>query len=185
MRDIIIIFVLCVVAIVIGGWMYFGMPDQPFVPGNPTAVVDGGIKTPVPTVPEVSAPQPKEVAFTVLARGDHSTVEERKNLFISDAAEFEKIWKQIHPEDPLPDVNFATESVIALFAGQKSSGGYTIAVEKIVDFKDTETVSILLTEPGAECLVTQALTTPFELIKLPASGLIPKSEERTAIIPCS
>ncbi len=181
MKDIVIIFVLCIVAIFIGGWMYFGMPEQPFVPGTTSQMSNDGSPDATPTVTTEGV-----VEFMVIDQGDHATgYDERKNLAIYDETEFAALWEKIHPEDPLASVDFTSEYVIAVFAGEKSSGGHTITVEKVTENDTTRTVSILMSEPAADCIVTQAITSPYHIIKVPLTSALPKSVERTEIVACS
>ncbi len=54
-----------------------------------------------------------------------------------------------------------------MFAGQQPTGGYTIEVQEVADFGDTRTFSVALTAPGAGCVVTDALTSPYQIIRVP------------------
>ena len=173
-KDAGIIVAVCVIAAIVGVWAYVLWPK------GETAVIPEA-----PEGEEQEAPAETEVEFITLASGDHSGFTERKNYHYSDEAEFEKVWSQAHPDDPMPDVDFETEAVIALFSGERPSGGHSIRVERVVDSEDTETVYIVRSEPAPDCAVTLAITTPFAFVKVPMTDRILKSVERVEVVACS
>ncbi len=174
-KDAGIIIALCVIAAIIAAWAYVL-----WLKPEPMDVID----TPAGEAP-ADVPAETEGEFITLASGDHSGFDERKNFLYSDEAEFEKVWSQAHPDDPMPDVDFDTEAVIAIFSGTRASGGHAIKVERVVDTEDTETVYIVRSEPGPECVVTQAITTPFTFVKVPMTERVMKSQERVETVSCS
>lgn len=175
LRDIGVLSAVLIIALIVGVWAYVLWPEsQP---------------APVTERPKVGSPLPPDdpeilIQFTVLASGDHSGVRERKNYLYSDEAEFAKVWDAAHPGEPMPDVDFSYEAVIALFAGERSSGGHSIKVEEVIVADGAETVFIARIEPGPGCIVTQAITTPFTFVKIPMPTRALKSEERVETVEC-
>ena len=84
----------------------------------------------------------------------------------------------------LPRVDFTQNYVIAVFAGEKASGGHDIEVADIEDTESKRKVSIALTRPGAGCIATQALTRPFQIVVVPASDLELAREEAEIEVAC-
>ena len=170
MRDILIIFGMCVIAIAIGAWLFLHDPARQLqlMPINS-----------VPTTKPSAMEEPKEVPinFTVLDAGTQATgITTAKNYAASDSEDFAKIWKMAHADGtPLPKVDFTKDYVIGVFAGQKPTGGYALSVSKVIDSKDTRTVAITLQAPGEGCIVNQPLTSPYQIIVLPQSELALKS----------
>jgi hypothetical protein len=160
MRDAIIILVMCVAAIGIGAWLYMYAPQTSQAPA---------------TEPVVTEPAgPVDVAFTAIDSGTHAAgVSARKNYAVYTEEDFTDLWKKAHGEDgkKMPAIDFENYYVIGVFAGQQPTGGYSIAVDKVTDEADTRTVSITIEKPGDTCVVTQALTNPFQLIRVPMSDL--------------
>lgn len=111
------------------------------------------------------------VAFSVLAEGAHAAdMESRKNVAVYSADEFERLWRMAFGDrSGMPEVDFDTQYVVGVFAGTKPSGGYGIRVERVVDGNGVRTVEMVITKPGPGCQVTQALTSPFQIIVLPFS----------------
>jgi len=74
--------------------------------------------------------------------------------------------------------------VVGVFSGTRPSGGYGIMVDRVSDADAVRTVSITHTSPGADCMVTAALTSPYQMIVLPYSEKQLSRVEREAVVPC-
>lgn len=179
MRDTLIIFALCLVAIIIGAWLFFYAPPSLVVfPHQMPLAAESATGTSHPA--QVAA---VEVVFADIASGTDSKAVHGKNYAIAAKNDFADVWSVISKESP-PDVDFASKNVIAVFAGQQPSGGYTVKVEKITDMPDKRVVSIVLTQPGKNCATTESVTSPFDIIEAPASALMPVREERVVTADC-
>lgn len=108
-------------------------------------------------------------AFTVLEQGTRSGIERQGFEILRDAAALRELWQThttgILPAPPIPDVDFSNEMVIAAFAGTRSGGGYVLNVSGITVYSDRIEIDLSLTQPGPDCIVTQALTQPFVFAK--------------------
>jgi len=112
------------------------------------------------------------MTFRVLGTGTHAAaVSTRKNYAAYSETDFAKLWGMAHGSDGtiLPKVDFSKEYVIAVFTGQKSTGGHSIAVASVSDEGNVRTVAVTLTKPGEGCIVTQVLTNPYQIIAVPFS----------------
>lgn len=110
------------------------------------------------------------VPFTEIVRGSQSEVQRRVNYLITSASQFEELWKMVSATGTPPNIDFKTHVVIAVFAGQRPTAGYAITVAKIED-TNTRMVSIALAEPADDCVVAQAVTTPYEIVAMPTTPL--------------
>ena len=172
MRDTLIVIALTLVAIAIGAGLYF---------------YGWGSLITVPPIFSSSTSQNSvqgtDVPFTVLATGSNAAVQERKNYLISSTPELRELWKLLNaPGDP-PAVDFTQSSVLAIFAGQEPTAGYSIAVSKVADAA-SRLVVISLTRPGGSCILAQMVTTPYEVISLPKTTLPLTHEELTTTASC-
>ena len=71
-----------------------------------------------------------QILRTLTWSGGH---EQAENHAFQSAAEFEKIWVADGGDKAsLPAVDFAKETVLAVFAGMKNTGGHDIQIEKVV-----------------------------------------------------
>lgn len=179
MRDILLIVGMCLAAIIIGSVLFFAAPDilpQPSVEPGVTSV---GAET--------NTPEAVKVPFTVLVEGSTAlNVSARKNYVVRGQEEFENLWRMVYGDGApaLPKVDFTKQDVIAVFAGEKGSGGHRIAVSAVNDYGDARSVSVTLTSPGAGCVNTQAITSPYQIVTVPASGSSLSHTDVTVIEAC-
>jgi hypothetical protein len=112
---------------------------------------------------------PKSEAFTILAQGNESGIEQQRFETIKDAVAFQKLWdlnfQTVSPKPPTPKVDFSNEMVIAAFAGTKSTGGYELTLTKINNYSDSVQIDLSLLAPDGDCMVSGALTQPFLFVK--------------------
>lgn len=160
MRYSLIVLGICLAAIVVGGAFYMYGPDV--LRENPLKETGAGA---------LGADLAEEVSFSVLVEGQDSQITERKNFAAYSREDFEELWTRAFGENApaLPSVNFDESYVIGVFAGQKPSGGHSIAVTRVVDENTVRTVAITLTRPGTGCLTSQALTSPYQFVVVPFS----------------
>lgn len=121
----------------------------------------------------------ESVPFERIAQGTQSSFLEKSDYVIRTDAELKDVWTTIRGVNASPpNIDFSEYMVLALFQGQKPSGGYSIAA-KAIEIQDTMVeVSIVEEEPGTGCAVTDALTAPYEIIvvKKMVGQLISKTE---------
>jgi len=113
-------------------------------------------------------------AFTVLAQGTQSGIERQRFETLRDTVALRKLWQAhtagVSPAPPLPDVDFSKEMVIAAFAGTRNNGGYIMSISRITEYPDRIEIDLSLTQPGSDCMVTEALTQPFVFVKTAQLG---------------
>ncbi len=110
----------------------------------------------------------RSLPFKTIDKNLQSGHTERKDYVIKTPAEWEKLWKQIHPDSdapPSPQINFNKQMVIAVFQGQKPSGGYAIEIKKLI-YGSNKKIEATVEEksPGKGCMATSALTTPYHIV---------------------
>lgn len=88
---------------------------------------------------------------------------ERGNYIINSFAEWERIFGNI---DVDPNVNFEEKTVIAVVMGQKPSGGYAVTLKQLEVRSDSIEFMVEETIPGNNCITTQALTNPYQIIAI-------------------
>lgn len=117
-------------------------------------------------------------------RGHASGVASSRAVVVKTPLEWSKLWKQ-HAGGSgtaLPKVDFKKETVVAVFAGMKRSGGYSITLEVKTDAKSgTKVVSYKINSPAGGRYGITMITQPFVIRKVakPESGvLILKRAER-------
>ena len=164
MRDLFIITSRCVAAILVGAWLYFYGPYDFMAPSEQIAA---SVET---ASAEVAVPESTDVSFEVLGHGSKAAgVTTRKNYALFTAEEYARIWKLTGSTEKMPTVDFSHGYVVAVFAGSRPTGGYAISVDAIADTGDSRSVSVRLEKPGVGCITTQALTSPYQIVRVPFS----------------
>ena len=115
------------------------------------------------------------VEFSVVATGAMSAYEGGRRVeLVSNDEDWRQAWAAIGGGRPVPEVNFATRSVVVVYQGQKSTGGYSVAVEEIR--RDGTVLAVRVNErrPASGSFTTQVITSPFVAVSVPrpAAGAI-------------
>ena len=111
------------------------------------------------------------ITFETLAEDFYGGMTDSKFIVIKEETTLNEIYKLINknksPGIKIPIINFEKETVLVLFLGEKSSGGYSIAVEQILDENEKVTVKYKVTLPKLGEMVTTVITQPYCIIKIP------------------
>ena len=107
------------------------------------------------------------IAFTNVAQGTSSQIDEPRKVTIRSADEFQALWKS-HSTAPLPKVDFSKSMVVGVFVGMRPTAGYTVAIKAV---QRTEgggaVVEYVEGAPDKSRMVAQLLTSPFHLVSIP------------------
>jgi protease stability complex PrcB-like protein len=110
-----------------------------------------------------------QLEFETITKAFYSGYVEKQFLVITDKEEWQAVWdiafSRIDPKPPLPDLDFETRMVVAVFQGTRPSGGYSIAITKLTKSDGRLKVIVKETSPGANCGVPAVITTPFHMIE--------------------
>jgi hypothetical protein len=99
-------------------------------------------------------------------------VGESRRLVIRDANAWANFWSELGVGDR-PNVDFTRDVAIAVAAGQRPTGGYEIAIERVRQQNGELIVEVVETTPGPNCMATGSLTQPTDVVVV--SGVSPKS----------
>lgn len=118
---------------------------------------------------------PGVLQFETIDQGYYSGYSEKKFLLIKTQEEWRKVW-DIHagiklPPPLPPKIDFNRQIVIAVFAGEYSSGGYAIRIDSIEKTENKVLVNIIETKPKRDHLTTQALSQPYQIAQIEATDL--------------
>src|SRR5262245_35790098 len=114
----------------------------------------------------VAAPVP----FSTLAKGLASGVGQPTQVVVRTENDWAALWSrhmgtQIAPSPP--PVDFSRDMVVALFMGERPTGGYAIEVTRIERTDSGLSVHYQTTRPDPAAMQPQALTQPLHLVALP------------------
>ncbi len=105
---------------------------------------------------------PDSIAFA-----EYSGVAQAQNFVIRDATAWNDLWQRIYanlnPMPPTPNVDFTREMVVAVALGTRNSGGYNVLLTQAAE--DSAGIHVLAsaTSPGARCVTTGSLTQPLDV----------------------
>jgi hypothetical protein len=112
--------------------------------------------------------QGRLVSFRELDSGSRSGIAFSLERVVRGAGEWERLWPAhqagAFPQRPLPAVDFSSSLCIAIFAGEQPTGGFAVKVEQVVESAGGLEVVYRVTGPAPGAIVSQALTSPFQII---------------------
>lgn len=90
---------------------------------------------------------------------------------VQDAASWEALWQSegVYDSGDRPEFDFSTQTVLAVFAGEKSSGGYRIRITEVKLQDRLLQVTYQESAPASDSMVTGALTYPQHLVVIEKS----------------
>ena len=116
----------------------------------------------------------EEVPFREIAKGAMSGFMEPAFLVITNQAQWKDIWAKHsarrNPPPQLPAVDFDKESIVLVALGRKTSGGYSISVQRITPKKEGLVIEVTSREPAPGALTLQSLTAPFQIVAFESTG---------------
>jgi hypothetical protein len=87
---------------------------------------------------------------------------------IRDVNALRQFWSELGVGEP-PNVDFSRDVVVAVAAGQRSTGGFEIAVDRITQRDGELSVEVVERAPGPNCMTTASLTQPVDVVVVPAA----------------
>jgi hypothetical protein len=111
------------------------------------------------------------VPFSTLGKGINSGIRESAQVVVRSQSEWVALWgrhmRTRTAPPPPPAVDFTTEMVVALFLGERPTGGYEIEVTQVERTDRGLAVRFRVKKPDPGAMLMQVLTQPFHLIELP------------------
>ncbi len=107
-----------------------------------------------------------------LAQGDQSAVRVPLIRVIRAPSIYNELWRAITANDAsrpaAPEIDFATETVVAVLMGERPTAGYSVRVDSVLVEGELITVRLDVVRPAPGDIVAQVLTSPYLLFALPA-----------------
>ncbi len=95
-------------------------------------------------------------------------ISESRRLVLRDANAWGQFWSELGVGDR-PSVDFNHDVVVAVAAGQRPTGGYEIAIDRVTQSNGGLTVEVVERTPGPNCMTTASLTQPVDVVVVPAA----------------
>ncbi len=112
--------------------------------------------------------QSATLPVTTLAHSTGSLIDTPRQAVARTAAEWAALWKEHAGSAPAPKVDFGQSTVVAVFLGERMSGGY--AVEITGTRRDGAALVVQWAErkPAADRMTAQVITSPAHVASIPA-----------------
>jgi hypothetical protein len=149
-------------------------PEPASAPAGAPAVAPAPV--PVSTAaPDTTTSQPGVSAYVPYGGGtavqirrigqySQSGITAPERLVIGDDSSYARFWSTLAVGGERPPVDFTRDVVVAVAGGQRSTGGYSIAVDQVTRSGAGVSVDVVQTTPGAGCIMSQALTQPVDVV---------------------
>lgn len=103
-----------------------------------------------------------------LGQWTRTGIGESRRLVIRDANAWGQFWSELGVGEQ-PNVDFTRDVVVAVAAGQRSTGGFEIAVDRITQTDGELSVEVVERTPGPNCITTASLTQPVDVVVVPVA----------------
>ena len=122
---------------------------------------------------EPSAPGDDEslaVTYDIVLSGQQASIQTQSAVVVSDQETWNAVFRStqgaVLSDETPPIVNFDEHRLLVLFAGSRSTGGYSIEVESIEESDASIDVRVRVLSPAPDAMVTQVITSPFVVVQL-------------------
>lgn len=116
------------------------------------------------TVSEESSSSTQSL-FEVLSESQYQGREEEAFEVVKEEASLIALYQSINNED-VPKIDFTKQRVVAVFLGQRNSGGYAIKIKNVTEKGDKIYVEIEKISPKPGENATMAITNPYSIAKI-------------------
>lgn len=129
-----------------------------------------------------------KLPLEIVIDGTYSAVEDKREMLITTNDQYQslmsEVYKNLDQMPRIPVVDFNKNSVVAVFIGERSNGGYMVSIDSINESSKNIHVNIIESTPGPNCITTQALTRPFTLVKIPKTDKKPLFKTKQIVKDC-
>jgi hypothetical protein len=92
-------------------------------------------------------------------------------VVIQDAVTWTRFWNELGADGAQPVIDFHRELLIGVSQGRQSHGGIEVAVERVVRSAGTLVIAVVERSPGPDCMTTEVITHPVQVVAVPAEGV--------------
>lgn len=133
------------------------------------------VQSSIATDEEAFRPSPRQLAWEVVASGTQATgVEAPRFELIATRQQLVSFWSRVHASQlqppPLPDADLSRETLVAIFQGRQPTGGYSVQARRVSEEQGELYVDVEFVEPAPGAATTQAVTSPWTLVRVLRSG---------------
>ena len=122
---------------------------------------------------EIGTKPASTVNFQSISKGYRSGVREPRQAVVRSQAEWLELWRTHSNElySTPPTVLFDQEMVVAIFLGEKPTGGYDITITRTERSGDELVIYYQEKVPTPGSMLVQAFTQPFHMVRIPSKDV--------------
>ncbi len=129
-----------------------------------------------------------KLSMEIILDGTFSAIEEKREVLINTNEQYQAlmsdIYKNLDQMPRIPVVDFSKNSVVAVFIGPRNNGGYMVTIDSITEGSKNISVNVTESAPGKDCVVTEAITKPFSIVKIPKTDKEPIFKTKQIVKDC-
>lgn len=110
-------------------------------------------------------PASKQSLFEVLNESEYQGKEAPAFEIITDEASLKALYQLVNIED-VPKVDFTKQQVVAVFMGQRNTGGHAIKISNVTEKDNKIYVNVEKISPQSGQGVTMAITNPYSIARV-------------------
>jgi hypothetical protein len=134
----------------------------------PIPIPDYRVGLTIATLPPVAgAPLP----LTRIENSNWGGFDTTATLVIRDAvawsAFWQRMWGAVNEAPPLPEVDFATDMIVAFASGAQPTLGYDVILTGAAEDGGVVLVQALVRAPASDCFTGQVITHPIDVARMP------------------
>ncbi|MGE5329421.1 MAG: protease complex subunit PrcB family protein [Deltaproteobacteria bacterium] len=111
-----------------------------------------------------------EPGFETIMISEYCGINEPNNAVVQNKEKFEELWKLtnsgVYPVTAAPEIDFEKNTIVAVYMGQKPTGGYRIEITKIEENEQNVVVTVKETMAQGDSILTNVLTSPVHIVKI-------------------
>ncbi len=115
----------------------------------------------------------KNISYQVLTDSAYQGKQQQSYEVIDNQEDLIKLYRTVKDEE-IPEVDFSKSRIVALFMGEKNTGGYAIGIDKIKEVKDKVIIKVKKSSPNG--MATMAFTQPYMIARVDTTKKIEFTE---------
>ncbi len=130
----------------------------------------------------------KKLSMEIVMDGTFSAVDDKREVLINNNEQYQslmnEVYKNLDQMPRIPVIDFTKYSIIAVFIGPRSNGGFMVAIDSINEGSNSISDNVTETTPGKNCVTTEVITKPFTIVKIPKTDKKPVFKTKQIVKDC-
>ncbi len=108
-----------------------------------------------------------DLPVETVAAGERSGVRDARQVVVRAPEDWERLWQEHAPRQPMPAVDFGERMVVGVFLGTRPTSGFAVRVTRARLAGQGLVIEYGERQPSANAMVMPVVTSPFQLVSLP------------------